>query len=360
MMGEPLIERVASVVETNPAPKRSWASRVKTAVLFGLYYSGIEWLLARLLRVDAVAVLMYHGVCDGSAIPPSIDFHVSRRGFERQMRALKRRYPVIRLDDLASALGSGKRLRKAVVLTFDDGYRNNATYAAPVLQRFGLPYTIFVATEYLETGTWIPLNEVYRSWAAGELKLDQVENIRKLLRGRPRNDSRELIQQLRGRARTLTPAVSDSFAMLTWDEAAGLSHAGADFGSHTHTHCNMAVEPPEQQRSELLVSRELIERRLGRPVRSFAYPYGRAEHISETARAAVISAGFECAVSAEYGLVTNRSDRYYLHRLGYDERMWRFAGEILYQFIRQAARDAWSHWTRKRDRQPVAFLSHER
>ena len=330
--------------------KRSLASRIKAAVLFGLYYSGVEWLLARLLRVDAVAVLMYHGVCDGTSIPPSINFHVSRKGFDRQMRLLKTRYPVIALSDLASALANGKPLRKAVVLTFDDGYRNNARYAAPVLEKLGLPFTVFLATEYVDTGAWIPLNTLYCSWAAGELSLGQVEDIRKRLRGRPRHDNCELVEQIRSWPRGITDAVSDSFTMLTWNEVAAMSRAGAEFGSHTHTHCNMAVEPAEAQRSELLVSRQLIERRLGRTVRLFAYPYGHAEHISETARAAVIDAGYECALSAEYGLVTSRSDRYCLHRLGYDERMWRFAGEILFQFVRQAVRDASSNWTVRRER----------
>src|SRR5215472_11702806 len=63
--------------------------RIKSVIYFCLYYSGLEWLLAHLIRVDAVAVLMYHGVCDDPPMPRHINFHHRKRVFERQMRVLK-------------------------------------------------------------------------------------------------------------------------------------------------------------------------------------------------------------------------------------------------------------------------------
>lgn len=314
---------------------------IKSTLLFCFYYSGLEWLLARLIRVQGAAVLMYHGVSDGAPIPAHINFHVEREIFERQMRILKRRYRVIPLRDLVAALMRGEPLEKAVVLTFDDGYRNNASHAAPVLERLGLPYTVFVATSYVDTGRWMPLNQIYWMWASGELSTEEMNEIRGRVRGRPLAESVSLLEAaFQKRRAAVTSAAEDSFGMLNWDQIQGMAAAGADFGSHTHSHCNLAAENPSQQATELRVSKEALERHLQRPVRLFAYPYGRAEHMSEASRGSVMETGYECAISAQYGLVTSRSDRFCLPRLGYASRMWAFAGDICYQFVKQAVKDA--------------------
>lgn len=315
---------------------------IKSAAFFCLYYSGLEWLLARLLRTESVAVLMYHGVCDDAPMPPAINFHLDGKVFERQMRVLKRRYRVIPLSDVVGRLARGERLGKAVVLTFDDGYRNNALRVAPALRRMELPFTVFVATSYVDTGRWMPLNEIYWMWSVGELKSEDMAVLRKQVRGRPWEEVSQTVDAVRHRRQMpATPAAEESFAMLSWDEVRHLAAGGAEIGSHTHSHCNMAVESPAQQASELLVSKQLIEQHLERPVRSFAYPYGRAEHMTDVSRRNVVKAGYECAISGEYGLVTSRRDRFRLPRLGYHRRIWIFAGEICYQFAKQAAKDAW-------------------
>ncbi len=283
---------------------------------------------------------MYHGVCDDAPMPRHINFHHNRRVFARQMRMLKRRYRVAPVVEVVDALRAKRPLNKSVVLTFDDGYRNNGRAAAPILQRLSLPFTIFVATAYVGTGAWMPLNELYWRWSTGGLTSAEMERLRKQLRGRPGLESQALQEELRGRAVTATAAAEESFDMLSWHEINALASAGADFGSHTHTHCNMSVENPAAQQAELETSKILLETRLGRPVRTFAYPYGKAEHMSESSRRSVIAAGFDCAISAEYGLVTSRCDLFRLPRLGGDAPIWMFAGELVYRFTREAAQSA--------------------
>ncbi|HEX6894664.1 MAG TPA: polysaccharide deacetylase family protein [Bryobacteraceae bacterium] len=324
---------------SNSVPKsRGWKGWIKPALFFCLYYSGLEWLLARLIRADAAAILMYHGVCDDAPMPRHINFHHQRASFERQMRVLKRRYRVVPLLEIVDALRAKRTLNHCVALTLDDGYRNNILSAAPILQRLSLPFTIFVATAYVDSGAWMPLNELYWRWFAGVLTAAEMERFREQLRGRPGSDSRPLVEELRSRPVAATAAAEESFAMLSWDEINALANSGVDFGSHTHTHCNMAVEDRTAQQAELEMSKSLLESRLERPTRTFAYPYGRAEHMSEGSRRAVIAAGFDCAISAEYGVVTSRSDPFRLPRLGSGAPIWMFSGELLYQFAREATR----------------------
>jgi peptidoglycan/xylan/chitin deacetylase (PgdA/CDA1 family) len=314
--------------------------RIKSALFFCLYYSGLERLLARLVRARGVAVIMYHGVCDDAPMPAHINFHVARDVFERQMRALARRYRVVALGEVVAALERGEPLEKAVVLTFDDGYENNARYAAPVLARLGMPATVFVATAYVDSKRWMPLNEIYSQWSAGKLSASQMAELRSQVRGRPSAETAELVAALG--PHQASRAAEESFAMLSWDEIRQMAESGVEFGSHTHSHCNMAVESEAQQAMELRVSKELLEQNLGRPVRWFAYPYGRAEHMSRASRRSVIEAGYDCALAGEHGLATSRSDRFRLPRMGWDRRMWMFTGELLYQFAKQGAKDVWS------------------
>lgn len=318
--------------------RNNWKRRIKSVVYFCLYFTGLEFVLARLIRAEAAAILMYHGVCDDSPMPQHINFHHTRRVFERQMRLLKRRYPVVPLPEVVDALAVKRPLRKSVVLTFDDGYRNNHRAVAPVLEKMGLPFTIFVATSYVGADRWMPLNEVYCRWSAGELSTDELASYRNQLRGKPRAESDPLIRQLQARPLAVTAAAEESFSMLNWDEIQVMAKGQIEFGSHTHTHCNMAVESPSEQLLELRVSKDLLESRLCRPVRAFAYPYGRTDHMSDSSRRNVIAAGYDCAVSGEYGIVTGRSDRFRLPRLGGGDPVWEFAGELLYQFGRAAVK----------------------
>lgn len=312
---------------------------LKSAVFFCLYYSGLEWLLARLIPAHAVAVLMYHGVCDRAPIPDHINFHVPRNVFERQMRALKRRYRIVPLADVVARLVRGDRQQKAVVLTFDDGYRNDLVNVAPLLKTLGLPFTVFVATAYVETGRWMLLNEIYWRWSEGMLSVEEMTELRKQIREQPSAELPEILSALQDVSIKPSKVAEESFAMLNWDDIRQIAQGGVEFGSHTHSHCNMAVESDEKQIEELRVSRSLLEKNLGHQVSSFAYPYGK---LSDATCRNVIQAGYSCALSTEGGLVTQRSDRLRLPRLGNDRRMWMFTGEILFQLAKQTAQDAWS------------------
>src|SRR3954463_11216007 len=97
----------------------------------------------------AATVLVYHGV---EARPRDADpaqLFVRPDLFERQMAFLARRRVVVTLDD---ALRPDDRRRNRVAITFDDGYRSVLTAAAPVLERFGFPATVFVPTGWLRRG----------------------------------------------------------------------------------------------------------------------------------------------------------------------------------------------------------------
>lgn len=312
-----------------------WKTWVKRSTFRLAYYSGLEFVVAKTLPVNAAAILMYHGVCDNSCLPGEVDFHLKSAAFERHMRMLKRRYPVVPLTELLDRLERGERLHKEIVLTFDDGYRNNATMAHPILARHGLPYTIYLSTAYIGIEPWLPLNELYGLWYFGRIDDQKVKVFRQRIRGLPASQARDVLREI---SPPLTPAereqASDSFQMLTWDEIRTLSAAGVDFGSHTHTHCNMAAETTEDQARELKTARERIAAETGTAAATFAYPFGRPENWNQNTRRNVIEAGHRCAILAKGGLTSPGQDLFSLPRASYFEETWYFACHLMVLFLK--------------------------
>jgi peptidoglycan/xylan/chitin deacetylase (PgdA/CDA1 family) len=313
-----------------------WKTWIKRAAFRLSYYSGLELLITRSLPVDAAAVIMYHGVCDASRLPPEVDFHLKSSTFDRHMRMLKRRYPVVPLSQLLDRIERGERLRKEIVLTFDDGYRNNATTAHPILERHSLPYTIYLSTAYIGQDVWLPLNELYAQWHFGRISGDKMKELRKQIRSRPASCAAGILQELKTK---LTPAerdlAQDSFGMLSWDEVRKLAASGVEFGSHTHTHCNMAAETREEQLLQLRKAWERIAAETGQAPVTFAYPFGRPENWNPETRKSVIEAGHRCAILASGGLVKSGQDLFALPRSGYSPETWYFACDLMSLFLKR-------------------------
>jgi glycosyltransferase involved in cell wall biosynthesis/peptidoglycan/xylan/chitin deacetylase (PgdA/CDA1 family) len=195
-----------------------------------------------------VPVLMYHAF---SANGEGERFVMPARSFTRQMRLLAAlRYRVISLEELAEALRRENPLpRRAVVITIDDGYRDNAEVALPILHRHGFPASVFLVSERLDAGNdWDAEGDV-----AGRSTL-----------------SREQIEQMR--------------------------EGGIGFGAHTRTHCKLPGLDQADMKDQLAGSRHDLEATLGESVETLTYPYGlHDDRVVEATR----EAGFTAACTVE-------------------------------------------------------------
>ncbi len=84
---------------------------------------------------------------------------------------------------------------------------------------------------------------------------------------------------------------------LSWEEIREMAGGGIEFGSHTVTHPRLSALAPEACSSELVSSKRIIEERIGRPVRTLAYPFGGKLEFNESVEKAAREAGYECAFS---------------------------------------------------------------
>jgi peptidoglycan/xylan/chitin deacetylase (PgdA/CDA1 family) len=241
------------------------------------------------------------------------------------------------LRELVSRRSAGEPVpRNAVALTFDDGYRDNYELAFPVLRKWQVPATIFLATSFIDQLD-VPWNDKIafalrhtrrpcldfehgRRQHSYDLtgtaqKLQARDEILWLLRHIPHGDKQLLIGTI-----TTALGVTD-FAplresMLTWDHVREMHRSGIAFGAHTITHAYLTRLKPPEARNEICGSKQRIEAVLDSPVALFAYPAGTEADFNDDIKGEVRKAGFEAAVTTVFGFNDADTDLYALRRGG--------------------------------------------
>jgi peptidoglycan/xylan/chitin deacetylase (PgdA/CDA1 family) len=314
---------------------KSEATRVVSTVL---YRSGllepVSSAVGYARMVKGFAVLGFHRVNDDDdPFMPSLPTTL----FAARMEHIARHYTVLTVEDLVDRLRQGQVPRRALALTFDDGYRDNLTHAAPILARYGLPATIFLATGCIGTREilWFDrlalalktTRQTRLRWPGGpELPLasmaDRLQALQVVLghvKGLPDAGRRQALDQLLHEMGG-GPIDSPKRLMLSWDEVGALGGLGFSVGAHTVSHPILSRLAPEEARREITDSKVAIERALGTRPRAFAYPNGGAEDVNELTVRLVAEAGFTCAVTTRRGLNTSSTPLLELCRGGPWER----------------------------------------
>jgi len=213
-------------------------------------------------------ILMYHSVSEHEPTDP---YGVSKSAFRDQISWLiDSGYQFVSLSTLVHALRNGisERLKKAVALTFDDGYQDFLIHAVPVLVRHQLPATVFIVTDRMgQTALWSTYNK-------------------------------------------RAPLMSEA-------EVRYVKSQGVSLGSHTLTHPYLTALSDEELKRQLMSSLAALTD-LGETFCSFAYPFGE---YTEREAAAVKAAGYKCAVTVSGVIDPANADLFLLGRLGVDHTM---------------------------------------
>jgi peptidoglycan/xylan/chitin deacetylase (PgdA/CDA1 family) len=297
-------------------------------------------------------ILLYHRIVDDA--PDLLDYSPSgmtlqRAAFEHQMRYLRQHYDVVPLSELVTQLSDSGDVGSArCAVTFDDGWRDNYTHAFPLLRSLGMPATIFLATNYIDGGTWFweerlkyVIAHVVQRARDGVLTEARREELRKALVGmfgldplpmrlavlrsfltRQVNALRQQPEPVRERAmgalETLLqwPELAETRRFLSWGEIREMEQHGVEFAAHTISHVNLERTEAEDARREISGSWSAIESRLAKAAPLFAYPFGKH---SNATRQIVVDTGLSGAVTTENGFVSSSSDRWRLNRIDIHE-----------------------------------------
>lgn len=214
---------------------------------------------------DKAVVVLFHRVDDRLKKNP-ISCGVSE--FRDYCRFFSKYFKVVGLGEMMRRLQAGEDISRHIVITFDDGYRDNYDTAAPILSELNLPACFFVATGLVNSTTVPPWDEdigVKKSW-------------------------------------------------MNWDQVRGLREQGFEIGSHTVNHVDLGVLRDSCAEIEINLSKARLESELSEPCKHFSYPFGRLDQMTEANRELVRKAGYECCVSAYGGAVAPGVDPFYVKR----------------------------------------------
>jgi peptidoglycan/xylan/chitin deacetylase (PgdA/CDA1 family) len=271
-------------------------------------------------------VLCWHNVAGTPAFPVAPGAGLS--GFERQLRHLRRWTNVLPLIDALDALYAGRLPRRAVAITFDDGYRDNLDDAVPLLQRYGMPATFFLAPEFLDqtvTAWWETVAWAMRASPHASIEFEGAEyrlgseasasadRLSQTLKDRPIDARTAAVEAL---VKIAEPEGVDPGAelFLDWDGARKLVQTGFDIGSHSLDHAILANETPAVQRANVIEARRRLSEQLSHEVPSIAYPNGRSRDVDEHTRAAARDAGHRYGLLLEAGWTTAKTDPFAVKR----------------------------------------------
>lgn len=200
--------------------------------------AGAVFFATFLKNTYSTPILMYHSV---DTRPIYDKLNITPKDFDRQMAFLKRHhYNVILLESLINLMKENKKMPlRTVIITFDDGYKNNFVYAYPILKEFRFPATIFI----------------------------------------------------------IVKRVGD-YGILSWSDIIKMNQDGIDIGSHTMSHPDLATLPEDKIKYELTESKSILEEKLGKKVKFLSYPLGS---FNKMVREIAAKAGYSGAVANKRG-----------------------------------------------------------
>lgn len=274
---------------------------------------------------DQLRILMFHGLTDqvheGLENCQHKHLHVSR--FEALMAHLAANYSVLSMDDVIERLQNGTPLPPfPVVLTFDDGFCSNHDLAFPILQRYGLPAIIYLATQFVDENTPIWVDRVDYAIHQAARSREELVAFKERLKARPYAEILAEVSQLEEDTGFRLGQLAHSdvptiYRALNWDQIREMARSGlVAFGSHTHSHLILARAAPEVIRRELSESRALIERETGLPCHHFCYPNGASGDFSTQSEQLLKEAGFRSSITTLGGMNPLPASPFLLRRLG--------------------------------------------
>jgi len=332
-------------------------SRIRNILKDPASYLGIPGFLIWFLRSShntLFLIFVYHRVTN-----PLHNYQyigVSMDVFEEHMRYIKNYFKVVSMAEGLRLLSEDNSEGIYAAVNFDDGYMDNYQYAFPILKRYEIPATIFLATDFIEKEHifwWDVVFQAISFSKPGDISIvidsesinfnldgmarrgKAIDRINRILANKEEGVRQDFIKTLENKfpeAKDVGPR-----KMLGWKEIREMHAGGINFGSHTKTHRNLCLLKDHEVVEELKGSKEAIEKGLGSRVTEFSYPFGIMD---ARVKGLVAEAGYECARSGLKGLNLRNADSYELAYIaaGDVSKTSRLASRIAMTFLKTRQR----------------------
>jgi peptidoglycan/xylan/chitin deacetylase (PgdA/CDA1 family) len=280
-------------------------------------------------------VLTYHRVLDNHQLKvsnsnPSII--IDSGLFDQQIQFLKRYFNIISLDEFKQGIRTGQFPDNSCLITFDDGWLDNYVFAYPILKKYEVPATIFLATDYIgnkdsfwqEKTTGI-LKRAYQDRDMELLEIVDLKNILELSESNALVIIEQKIQSLKNlsevelhglihRLKSLSSKYSEVSGVdkfLNWEQVGEMNNNNITFASHGCSHSIMTKITEDQLVNELEESASVINAKLGTDCKALAYPNGNYNQ----SMMCHVSKSYDLAFATESGAVSPSDDKYSIKRV---------------------------------------------
>jgi peptidoglycan/xylan/chitin deacetylase (PgdA/CDA1 family) len=290
-----------------------------------LYFSGMHR-VARPFLAGSGAILTFHRVLPANDAPfqPNRVLEITPAFLEQVIVSVRAAgIEIVSIDEAHRRLASGAEGPRFVVLTFDDGYRDNLEYAWPILKRHEAPFTLFVPSAFAEgTGElwWVALENAIAREALIEVELDGEERAFDCSTADLKQAAFNAIyahiraQKTDTEARRPVRDIAFGYGIdmakqcrelcMTWGELAVMAaHPLTTIGAHTVTHPILTMLSAEAARAEMTDGAAAIEKHLGRRPEHLSYPVGGPDCAGPREFALAAEAGFKTGVTTRPGML---------------------------------------------------------
>jgi peptidoglycan/xylan/chitin deacetylase (PgdA/CDA1 family) len=303
---------------------------VKQTLLKTIYHLGGFAPFHRITRGN-VLILMYHRFS-----PERERYKISADEFDAHLAYLSKYNRVLSLSDAIENLKNGKSLPpNATIITIDDGYSDVYEVAFPILKKYEMPATVYAVTDFLDGKCWLwtdLMRYVLSQTKAENLRIEFSggEKIEANLTGE--NDRFEIAARINAKLKRLPDEAKNTkieeiakslnveipklpaqeFAPMSWQQAREMDAQNVKIESHTVTHPILTNIDRARLDDELRRSKMCLENALNRKIEHFCYPNG---NLNADVRKAVENAGYQSAVTTEYGFNDEQANQYSLKRI---------------------------------------------
>ena len=296
-------------------------------------------------------ILLYHRIAIVDCDPQLLC--VTLEHFEEHLQKLRNRYELICLHELGKSVAERSVPKNAIAVSFDDGFVDNLNIALPLLKKYEIPATVFVTSGYVDQDRELPsdtlercllgdrhlpekptlrIGDQSRTWEIGKnggknatwnvtLDVDPTPrhncylDLHSILKIMSQSERQALLEDLSAWATTPTTARSDRRLMSSEELKSLASSALVEIGAHSSNHLALAGHPLDVQQNEISESKQKLEEITRKRVSSFAYPYGGRREADDQTIELVKESNFDLACANVFGIVTSKSDPYWLPRV---------------------------------------------
>lgn len=261
--------------------------------------------------------------------------------FEEQVRSIRDHFTPVSIQDVHAFLEGEELPSNPVLVTVDDGYRDNYEVALPILRRHGVKAAFFIATDFVTRRRvfwWDQIAYLIKTTARTRIELTyprvvaldldtpakKAVAIKRLLRLVKKVYGLDLPRFLDALVAATgvvwTDELERTFAnelLMTWDQVRALRAAGMDVQSHTRTHRVLQTLSPADVLNELRDSRAELEQQLDAPVEAISYPVGHTINDRPDVRESLLEAGYKMGFTNATGTQSTigQIDRFNIRRL---------------------------------------------